>query len=237
MDQQIDKGAVNPPKKHIISIGHLQPDKVLTLSGIQVTLKYIPSGEYWMGSCESEMDHQEDETPHKVSIIQGFYMISTPVTQGLYQAVTGKNPSQFKGTECPVERVSWEDARAFASKVSALVGGRWELPTEAQWEWAARGGEEYMYAGSDDLNEVGWYRDNSGSTTHPVQQKKPNGFGLYDMSGNIWEWTAVKEDNGAYRVLRGGSWRSVALAMRIATRSKRAPSLRDVYYGFRLVRS
>lgn len=249
---------MKPPIKHIISIGTPQPDKVLMVSGVQVVLKYIPSGEYWMGSFEEETGHLANEIAYKVKLTQGFYMMSTPVTQNLYQAVMGTNPSRFKGGECPVERVSWADAQGFASKVSALMGGIWTLPTEAQWEWAARGGEEYVYAGSNDPNEVGWYGDNSGRTTHPVQQKKPNGLGLYDMSGNIWEWTTNRygdypasggifeadshvdpqgNESGAYRVLRGGSWGRNAPSTRVAIRGGNAPGSLYEGHGFRLVRS
>ena len=276
--------SVKPPMRHIISIGSLQPDKVLTISGIQVTLKYIPPGEYWIGSFEGEIGRRDDvmlkyflpgeywigsfemgigrrddEISHKVKITQGFYMMSTPVTQGLYQAVMGTNPSHFKGNlEHPVECVSWEGARAFASKISALMGGYWTLPTEAQWEWAARGGEEFIYAGSNNLKEVGWFRGNSGGATHPVKQKPPNSFGLYDMSGNIFEWTAdgygdyktsggtFKADSledpqgnerGDFRVLRGGSWDSGVFGARIANRLGVPPDSRYMCYGFRLVRS
>ena len=234
--------------KHILRVDSAQPDLIVTIAGVVVTLKYIPSGEYLMGCLSREKDCIDDDEQrvHNVRIRQGFYMMSTEVTQGLYTAVMGENPSYFTacGLECPVEQVSWEEANAFSGEVSSLVGGIWGLPTEEQWEWAARGGEEYAYAGSDTLEDVGWYRDNSGATTHPVKQKKANAFGLYDMSGNVWEWM-----EGIYASYPGG------LPVRSSFRGNRGGSLRDVYYmyvykrfasapgsrdrnlGFRLVRS
>ena len=224
-------------------------EEVVNVAGIKVTLKYIPSGTYQMGCMAGDKACDDDEKPaHKVTIAQGFYMMQTEVTQGLYQAVMGKNPSSFTacGLECPVEQVSWEEAKAFSGKVSGLVGGTWSLPTEEQWEWAARGGQEYVYAGSNTLGDVGWYDDNSGNTTHPVKQKKANAFGLYDMSGNVWEWTEsvyapypgatwAREDDR--RVLRGGSWNYVASITRISNRVRNTPNDLPGLFGFRLVRS
>lgn len=245
--------------KHIISIGTPQPDKVVMVLGVEVVLKYIPPGAYWMGSFESENPRYGDETPHKVKLTQGFYMMQTPVTQRLYLAVMGKNPSCFQGNlEHPVEYVNWKNAKIFSEKVSELMREVWCLPTEAQWEWAARGGEEWIYAGSNDPEKVGWYRNNSGGTTHPVKQKQPNGFGLYDMSGNVYEWVAdwfgpytpsgntfkadrlvdpLGNERGKERVVRGGSWGDDASSVRVALRDGVSPSDQDRLNGFRLVRS
>jgi len=171
------------------------------------------------------------------------------VTQAEYRRVMGKNPSIFSGCDdCPVENVSWNDAMEYAKK----VGKR--LPTEAEWEYAARGGNQsrgYTYSGSNDLNSVGWYDGNSGSKTHPVAQKQPNELGLYDMSGNVWEWCADRYGenyynqspgsnptgpaSGSSRVLRGGSWFNSGGGCRVSNRGRDDPSCRDSYSGFRCI--
>ncbi len=192
----------------------------------------IPAGEFMMGSPEGEGDY--DERPqHKVIITRPFYMQTTPVTQAQWKKVIGrkflrrtKNPSYFKGDDLPVERVSWKDAQRFLEKLNQKEQkGRYRLPTEAEWEYACRAGSATKYSfGNDEgrLGEYAWYDKNSGGKTHPVGQKKPNAWGLYDMHGNVWEWCSDWYDkdyyrnspsrnpkgptNGRYRVLRGGSW-------------------------------
>ena len=175
----------------------------------------------------------------------GFVMMETQVTQELYQAVMGNNPSHFKGAQLPVEKVSWKDGIKFCNALSERLGlqpaYRWtdysceliagangfRLPFEAEWEWAAKGGQAFFrYAGSNNLGEVGWYHDNSGERTHPVGQKKPNGYGLYDMSGNVEEWCADDYDNpgedlswASNRVIRGGRWDLNAGACQVSYRS------------------
>ena len=175
-------------------------------------------------------------------------MDKTEVTQAEYRKVMGKNPSSFSGCDdCPVEKVSWHDANTYAKK----VGKR--LPTEAEWEYAARGGNKskgYKYSGGNDLDAVGWYDNNSGSKTHPVAQKQPNELGLYDMSGNVWEWCAdwkgdyssspqndpQGSNSGKYRVLRGGSWVNGDYRCRVANRFRGSP-VSGFNVGFRLVLS
>ncbi len=180
---------------------------------------YVAGGTFQMGS-----NKYSDEKPIHTVTISSFFMDKTEVTQGQYRKVMGKNPSYFSGCDdCPVEKVTWHDANVYAKK----VGKR--LPTEAEWEYAARGGVETngsssqtKYAGSNNIKDVAWYEGNSGSKTHPVGQKDPNELGLYDMSGNVWEWCSDWYDSGYYknspknnpkgpnsgtdRVLRGGSW-------------------------------
>ena len=199
-------------------------------------------------------------------------MMTTEVTQKMYQDVMGENPSEFKGENNPVEMVSWYDAIYFCNKLSATRGyepvyavdentdvSKWgytphngksiqgkiaqnlsangfRLPTWDEWAYAAKGGKEYRYAGSDNLDEVGWYYDNSGNTTHPVAQKKPNGYGLYDMSGNVleWCWDSVSFDG---RIIMGGAYSSIDNDCRIASDGYNYPDNFGKNGGFRLVRT
>ena len=174
------------------------------------------------------------------------------MTQELWEAVMGSNPSNFKGAQNPVERVSWNDCQEFVSRLNSLTGRTFRLPTEAEWEYAARGGNKsrhYKYSGSDNIDEVAWYRDNSGSKTHAVGTKSPNELGIYDMSGNVWEWcsdwyggySASAQTNpqgpssGSYRVLRGGSWINYAGNCRVSIRSYDDPGNSNINFGLRLV--
>jgi formylglycine-generating enzyme required for sulfatase activity len=168
----------------------------------------------------------------------------------------GSNPSRFSGCDaCPVEQVSWNDVQEFIVRLNNLSGGaRYRLPTEAEWEYAARGGSQsrsYQYAGSNYLDEVAWYDDNSGGKTHAVKGKKSNELGLYDMSGNVWEWCSdwygsyssgsqtnpVGASSGSSRVYRGGSWYDVPADCRVAFRINLAPGGRNFTLGFRLART
>jgi len=207
---------------------------------------FVAGGTFQMGS-----NSESDEKPIHTVTISGFFMDKTEVTQAEYRKVMGKTPSSFSGCDdCPVEKVSWHDANAYAKK----VGKR--LPTEAEWEYAARGGNKskgYAYSGSNDLDAVAWYNNNSGSKTHPVAQKQPNELGLYDMSGNVWEWCSDWYDEGYYsgspqtdpqgsnsgkrRVLRGGSWLNLDNGCRVASRFRNSPDFRYLSNGFRLVLS
>jgi formylglycine-generating enzyme required for sulfatase activity len=162
------------------------------------------------------------------------------VTQAQWRAVMGNNPSRFTacGDNCPVEQVSWNDVQEFLQKLNAKTGKNYRLPTETEWEVACYGGSQTEYCGSNEINAVAWYRDNSGYTTHPVGQKQANGYGLYDMSGNVWEWMSDCYDASCEeRVLRGGSWDDIALISRAVHRSNMSPAFRLNYYGFRLART
>jgi serine/threonine protein kinase len=220
------------------------------------TMVHIPLGTFTMG-CKPGRDDvaggcDSDATPHSVTLTKAYYLMEHEVTQGEWQAVMGGNPSWFTtcGSRCPVEQVSWDDVQAFVAKVSARDGVTYRLPTEAEWEWAARGGQEFAYAGSNEVGAVGWYRDNSAKTTHPVCGKARNGYGLCDMTGNVEEWvgdwradygSASATDPrgpsaGSLRVSRGGGWSSFARVARVARRDGGDPANRDDGLGFRLLR-
>lgn len=198
-------------------------------------------------------DGESDEKPVHEVCVDDFYMGKYEVTQGQWKAIMGNNPSYFKdcGDNCPVEQVSWNDIQEFTNKLNQKTGKNYRLPTEAEWEYAAKsGGKNEKYAGSNDIDSVAWYSSNSGSKTHPVGQKQPNGLGIYDMSGNVWEWVQDWYDEKYYknspknnpkgassgedRVLRGGSWIDGARNARSANRGWGNPVDRDDFNGFRV---
>lgn len=229
-------------------------------NSIGMEFVYVAPGSFQMGSNEGA----SDERPvHEVEITQGYYMGKYEVTQGQWQEVMGSNPSYFQASRVgsehlshPVEQVSWNDIQTFVQRLNEREGGtKYRLPTEAEWEYAARGGQQsqgYTYAGSNDVNEVAWYGGNS-SRTHPVGGKAPNELGIYDMSGNVWEWVndwysssyysqSPRQDpkgpnSGQYRVLRGGSWYTYGFSPRVANRSFYLPNGGDSNLGFRLLRA
>ena len=169
--------------------------------------------------------------------INSFNIAKTQITQAQWEAVMGNNPSHFKiGDNFPVESVSWNDIQEFLVKLNSLTGKNYRLPTSAEWEYAARGGnrsKKYTYSGSNNINVAGWYKDNSGSATKPVGTKVQNELGIYDMSGNVWEWCG--DGDASNRVLRGGSWSSFASDCRITVRISISPSFSDNNIGFRVV--
>ena len=218
---------------------------------------FVQGGTFRMGSEENEPDAYDWEKPaHKVNL-PDFFIGKFPVTQALWKAVMkGENPSVFQSDERPVESVSWNDITgAFLPALKKITGLDFRLPTEAEWEYAARGGRNCQYAGSDKLQEVGWYSANSHSETKPVGLKYPNKLGLYDMCGNVWEWCeddwhdnyqGAPEDGsawvnsperGGYRVLRGGSYWYVAQYCRVAYRFNYPPAARNGDIGLRLAAS
>ncbi|OGT03982.1 MAG: hypothetical protein A2143_02505 [Gallionellales bacterium RBG_16_57_15] len=175
------------------------------------------------------------------SIGQSFAMGKYEVTQGQWRAVMGNNPSYFSncGDTCPVEQVSWNDAQDFISRLNSKTGKQYRLPTEAEWEYACRAGGQQEYCGSDSADSVAWYAGNSGGTTHPVGRKQPNAYGLYDMSGNVWEWVEEEDcyiGDCAGRVLRGGSWFLSPQYSRAAYRVRSEPAGRGSSIGCRLAR-
>ncbi len=201
-------------------------------------------------------DGQADEKPVHSVCVDDFYMGKYEITQGQWQSVMGNNPSYFKncGEKCPVEQVNWNDIQEFINKLNAKTGKKYRLPTEAEWEYAARsGGKKEKYAGTSSDAELGkyaWYSGNSGGSTHLSGQKQPNGLGLYDMTGNVWEWcqdsygetyysqsprkNPAGPPSGIRRVLRGGAWIFEPAGIRAAIRYGLTPASRSDLYGFRL---
>ena len=217
----------------------------------------VDGGTFTMGATKEQGDAAcDDERPTHQVTLSDYYIGQTVVTQALWEAVMGTNPSYLKGDHLPVATVSWDDCKRFISKLNCLLssqlgGKHFALPTEAQWEFAARGGNKskgYKYAGSNNIYEVAWFDDNRGGDMHPVAQKQPNELGLYDISGNVWEWckdwdgsysSNAQTDpqgpaDGKYRVIRGGSSCYSARECRVSYRNKHAPDRRYGGLGLRL---
>ena len=224
-------------------------------NGINIEMVKVEAGSFNMGATPEMKSPYEVEKPvHRVTLTNNYYIGKYEVTQALWQAVMGSNPSYFKGDDLPVESVSWGDCQDFISKLNAMTGKRFRLPTEAEWEYAARGGKKsrgYKYSGSKTLGDVAWYDGNSGSKTHAVGTKQPNELGIYDMAGNVWEWcqdwkgsySSSPQANptgavgGSYRVIRGGNWRDSARGSRSSCRFGLTPGYHDFSLGLRVVLS
>ncbi|MBQ7951520.1 MAG: SUMF1/EgtB/PvdO family nonheme iron enzyme [Alistipes sp.] len=224
-------------------------DSDSTIGGLDMV--FVKGGTFTMGATsEQGADAYDDEKPAHSVTLSDFYIGKYEVTQAQWRAVMGSNPSSFKGDNLPVENVSWNDIQKFIQKLNTQTGKEFRLPTEAEWEYAARGGSKsrgYKYSGSNNIGDVAWYSGNSGSKTHPVGQKQPNELGIYDMSGNVWEWcsdwygsyssssqTNPKGPNsGDYRVLRGGDW-GMIFWKNIYSRTYANPDRGRMYNGFRL---
>ena len=210
---------------------------------------FVEGGTFQMGSSSG----YSDEKPVHSVTLSGFNIGKYEVTQAQWNAVMGSNPSNFSGCDnCPVENVSWNDVQQYITKLNSQTGRNYRLPTEAEWEFSARGGKSskgFIYSGSNDLNAVAWSSNNSGSKTHAAGGKQANELGIYDMTGNVWEWcsdwygnySSYSETNptgassGQYRVFRGGSWFNLATYCRAALRNSFDPVGRSDDYGFRLV--
>lgn len=239
------------PLEQTINI-NLEP--LVGQKGIRMTLALIPAGEFVMGSGAAEKGRKDNEGPvRKVFISKPFYMGIYEVTQEQYNAVMGNNPAKFNGPDNPVEQVTWKQAMFFCEKISKITKMKFSLPTEAQWEYAARAGSQTrFYFGDDDseLDTCAWYKKNSKKKSHPVGRKKPNKFGLYDMHGNVFEWCmdwyqgnyinlATKDPGGpkqgSNHVIRGGAWHNDSKICRSANRSYGSYDYYDSGIGFRVI--
>ena len=235
-----EPGAPAPVKK-----AEVPAAKELDLGGgVTMKLVLIPAGKFMLGA-------EGPQQQHEVTISKPFYMGVTEVTQAQYEAVMGTNPSHTKGATNPVEMVSWNDATEFCKKLSEKTRQAVRLPTEAEWEYACRAGTQTAFSFGDDpsaLGDYAWWGMNSGETTHPVGQKKPNAWDLFDMHGNVYEWcadwvgyypkVAVTDPqgpaSGKYRVLRGGDWAGIQVMCRSAVRVGLTPVNRGINFGFRV---
>ena len=230
---------------------------IISIDDVYLTMVSVEGGTFNMGSFDNEVDYEVIPSP--AITLSDYYIGETEVTQALWEAVMGSNPSFFKGDDNPVEYVSYNDCLDFINKLNTLLAGqlpdgrKFRLPTEAEWEFAARGGNKskgYKYSGSNNIDSVAWYYDTSGDRTHPVKRKQANELGLYDMRGNVWEWCSDWYDSSYYsyspeinpqgpsfggsRVLRGGGWSSYALDCRVTYRNYNTPDYRSGSCGLRL---
>ena len=229
-------------------------NETITVNGVSFTMIAVEGGTFQMGATsEQGSDADSDESPVHSVTLSSYSIGETEVTQELWQAVMGTNPSYYSGNpQRPVERVSWNDCQEFIKKLNQLTGKNFRLPTEAEWEYAARGGNKsqgYKYSGSNTIGDVAWYYDNSSSRTHDVKTKAANELGIYDMSGNVWEWcqdwrgsyssnsqtNPTGPSSGSSRVYRGGSWYSRARNCRVSFRNSNDPDSGSNNLGLRLV--
>lgn len=235
-----------PANPTVVSADEVEISAAIQLPDIPMV--FVEGGTFSMGSEDGE----DDEKPVHSVTLSSYHIGKYEVTQKLWKAVMGNNPSKFKGNNRPVEFVSWDDVQVFLKKLNSITGKNYRLPTEAEWEFAARGGTKsrgYKYSGSNDIGSVAWNEDNSGSKTYVVGSKSSNELGIYDMTGNVWEWcedvydeyyycrnipalNPCNEVNGSYRVCRGGSY--LARDCLVSSRSYNLSGLSGSFLGFRL---
>ena len=243
--------------EQVMSENHLNTsepsEQTFMVKGVEFKMIKVEGGTFSMGATsEQEYDALSCEKPVHSVTLSDYYIGETEVTQELWEAVMGSNPSYFEGdNQRPVENVSWNDCQKFIKKLNRLTGKEFRLPTEAEWEYAARGGKYsrgYKYSGSNNADEVAWYDSNSGSKTHPVKTKKANKLGLYDMIGNVCEWgndwygyyqsnsqtNPTGPSEGESRVLRGGGWCYFDMGVRVSRRDYLTPGYRHIIIGLRL---
>lgn len=239
-------------------------DKTFTVGGVSFTMKSVTGGTFTMGATsEQGSDAYDNEKPTHSVTLSDYYIGETEVTQALWQAVMGTTVTQQRdkantswplrgvGSNYPMYYISWDDCQEFIRKLNSMTGQKFRLPTETEWEYAARGGNKskgYKYSGSNNIESVAWYTNNSSSSTHDVKTKQPNELGIYDMNGNVWEWcndwygnyntntqtNPTGPSTGSFRVFRGGSWFDDAWYCRVSNRDCNAPDLRNFILGLRL---
>lgn len=225
------------------------------VNGVSFDMIRVEGGTFMMGALSDDNEAFVPELPRHSVSLSSFYMGEIVVTQELWETVMGSNPSYFTGyNQRPVEQVSWNDSQEFIRMLNSLTGKYFRLPTEAEWEYAARGGNKsqgYKYCGSNNVGDVAWYDSNSNNQTHPVKQKQANELGIYDMSGNVWEWCSdwygsynsysqtdpAGPSFGSDRVCRGGSWNYDAFLCRSSDRCWVTPDFKHSGLGFRLALS
>ena len=227
--------------------------KTFYANGVPFEMVEVRGGTFRMGgTSEQGSDAYGDEKPVHSVTLSSYYIGKTEVTNALWMAVMRSKPSSFKGDDRPMSLISWYDCQEFIRKLNALTGQNFRLPTEAEWEFACRGGNNsrgYKYSGSNYIDNVAWHLENSGKKTHPVATKSPNELGIYDMSGSVNEWcsdwkggyTSGAQTNpkgpydGSDRVIRGGDWFDNAMFCRSSSRSCAGPGIRSDFVGLRLV--
>lgn len=256
-DNGYEKKTVYGEQRSFTTLEEDLENQVVNVNGVSFTMIAVKGGTFQMGATsEQGSDANSNEYPVHSVTLSSYYIGETEVTQELWEAVMGSNPSFFSGNpQRPVEKVSWNDCKEFITNLNNLTGMNFRLPTEAEWEYAARGGNEsqgYKYSGSNTIGNVAWYSGNSGDATHNVKTKSPNELGIYDMSGNVYEWcedwlgdyssgsqtNPTGPSSGSRRVLRGGNWIYSAVVCRVSARSSsNDPDYGRNYYGFRLALS
>jgi formylglycine-generating enzyme required for sulfatase activity len=233
-------------------LGNEGDQHTYTVGNVSFTMVTVAGGTFVMGATDDNSEASSDERPaHRVNLA-AYTICTTEVTQALWKAVMGSNPSSFTGNlQRPVENVTWNECQTFIKKLNQMTGKTFRLPTEAEWEYAARGGinnHGFTFAGSNNIDDVAWYSNNSGSTTAPVATKSPNELGLYDMSGNVSEWCSdwygsydsevqynpQGPTTGNYRVNRGGNWMLGSGYCRTLRRDWRGPDAKSTIIGLRL---
>lgn len=230
-----------------------EKDVIIKVKDVSFKMIFVKGGTFTMGATYEQGSSAESrERPNHIVTLSNYFIGETVVTQALWTAIMGDNPSEFKGLNYPVQRITWYRSQEFINKLNSLTGHNFRLPTEAEWEFAARGGvksKNYKYAGSNNINEVGWYYRNTAEGPHPVAQKKPNELGLFDMSGNVHEWCndwygkyeSSSQNNpkgptfGNKKVARGGFWNASDCVSRVTCRRRWNPSSHG--FSFRLALS